>query len=413
MLEAESLLERENYQLLLLSIEKSDQSSCIEFIQRLKKRSPPLQVIIITSKKRFDAFIECSEIGGDDYLTYPLEFTNVVNIVNRTVELRKKEEQAIPPEKCNPNARYIAQYEVKGVLGSGSMGIVYLAHKVIDGVPKNYALKILSKPESFNEESVRELLERFLREAEAAAGLRHPKIVGIVDYGISEDDHTPYIVMDLVRGRSLRYYINNPIQLGYTEKVRIIREVAHGLTVIHLHGICHRDIKPENIMLDENLNVKITDFGIARMPNSDLTQTMKVLGTPAYMAPEAFSSSKIEATADIFSLGVVAYELFLGMRPFQGDSIDALRNAIRKERPLHPHKIDIDFPDNLIHLLVKMLRKKPAERYQSAGDIVVELDDYWQLRTNPGRTEKAAIKEDGQKSPLVELPTPDNGDSWK
>ncbi len=424
--EAESTLEKRPFDILILSMSNTSYNYT-EFIRRVKINKRKSLVILISQKKRFDAMVECSAIGGDDYLTIPLEQANVIKVVSRAVEalLKNIVSHASADKKSKTKNRVIAGYEILSVLGRGNMGVVYLAQKNIDGVDNQFALKVLNKPSSLSEDHVREMLERFLREAESSFGIRHRNVVGIMDYGLVEEadqDHIPYIVMEYVQGYSLRQIINRPnFQLNYQQKGRIIRQIAYGLAMIHLHGICHRDIKPENIMLTDKLFVKISDFGIARLPNSELTHSLKLMGTPAYMAPESFSSAKIDYLADLFSLGVLTYELLLNRRPFQGISMDRLRQSIKKEAPVHPRKLDLNIPAEYINLLSRLLKKDPQERYHSAADVVLVLDEYLNQFETPSDTSislsQRTVVQDAEaihnEPTLVADYTVDTDDNWR
>jgi serine/threonine-protein kinase len=166
------------------------------------------------------------------------------------------------------------------------------------------------------------------------------------------------------------------------QKALILRQIADALSAIHERKICHRDIKPANIMVDQALTVKLTDFGIAHLPDSDLTMTANILGTPTYMSPEAFISAKVDERSDIFSLGTVAYEFLLGRKPFQSDNIRALARVIQFSKPQAPCKINPNFPRKLQQILAKMLKKDPANRYRSATEVVTEIDEYLLSATN-------------------------------
>ena len=357
-----------------------------DYVKRLKRKYPNISVIIITEKKKMEAFKECVHVGGDDYITLPLDAKNVINVVDRVIELSRQNAMFESNSMSSEESDFFAGYELKEILGKGAMGAVYLAEKTERGVTDQYAIKVLHPVTNQNESQVREVLERFLREAETASRLRHPNILRIIGYGLAEDQLQPYIVMELVKGDSLRNYINGEININFLEKIEIIRQVAEALYVIHSHDLYHRDVKPENIMVDKELNVKVTDFGFVRLPNSELTQTLKVVGTPFYMAPEAYSSSKVDERADIFSFGVVAYELLLDRKPFMANSFPHLRKAIRSERPLGPRKIDPSFPPELEKILAKTLKKDSKDRYRSASEIVVELDEFLKVISKPPET---------------------------
>jgi len=182
------------------------------------------------------------------------------------------------------------------------------------------------------------------------------------------------------------------------DKIRVLRQVASALGAIHAEGICHRDVKPGNVMLDpDTLLTKISDFGVAQLPESDLTLGSHLLGSPAYMAPEAFACAHVDRRADVFSLGVLAYELFLGERPFWGQSVPLLAKQIPRMRPKAPRRIDPDFPEDLQLILSRMLKKRASQRYDNATDLVGELDRFVRrepLRTSAWRRLKQSLSSD-------------------
>jgi len=236
--------------------------------------------------------------------------------------------------------------------------------------------------------------------------LKHPNIVEIFECGLSEEEEPqPYIVMELIEGDSLRKYINGTYVINLLDKVKIVRQVAEALHTIHSGNIFHRDVKPENIMVGDDLNVKVTDFGFARLPNSELTQTLKVVGTPFYMAPESYASSKVDAKADIFSMGVVAYELFLGQKPFTANSFSELRTLIQTARPIGPKKIDPSFPTELQTFMAKSLKKNQNSRYNSVVEVISELDEYLAKISRPPETTIIDISKENVIRSAIEMET--------
>ncbi len=400
LVEAKKVLDNFHVDLVFLSI-NFGYDGVISLLSWIREKLQQSSVIIITTRKSVDAFDECSTLGADDYISYPLDFTNVVTVVHRALDLRRNRSDN-QSKMENSEISSIAGYEIRGILGKGNMGTVYLVEKQLHGVRRNYALKILMRPEGEGEERCRELLERFLREAEMAAKLIHPNIVRIIDFGLAEENRVPYIVMDLIKGATLRRILGGEWSLDRIEKVKIVRQVAFALTKIHSHGICHRDIKPENIMLNLRGKVKVTDFGIARLPNSQLTQSFKIMGTPAYMAPESFSSALVDYRADIFSLGVVAYELLLNQKPFVSDTIDGYRKAILNKSPVAPRKLNPDFPLELQEILAKALKKDSASRYKAAAEMVLDLDEYLNGLEEDNGTEILDFAEYFSESPDME-----------
>jgi serine/threonine-protein kinase len=305
-------------------------------------------------------------------------------------ELLEKIDKALPSATvadrtaCLNHAdnRQIAGYEIVRTLGEGNMGTVYLVHgneKQCAG--EKLAVKIL-KAGAIAEWDRDLCLKRFMNEAKAVSAVTHPNIVSIVEYGVCESGKIPFIAMEYIRGKSLKEYITDKDELTTVQKALILRQIADALSAIHERKICHRDIKPANIMVDQALTVKLTDFGIAHLPDSDLTMTANILGTPTYMSPEAFISAKVDERSDIFSLGTVAYEFLLGRKPFQSDNIRALARVIQFSKPQAPCKINPNFPRKLQQILAKMLKKDPANRYRSATEVVTEIDEYLLSATN-------------------------------
>ena len=363
------------FDLILISL-KFPVEKCIELLKWIKIERPPALVITISEKKGMEAFAECTELGADDYITRPFGDKKTIAIVNDALDRKQKELRAYRKTKNIKREKVIAGYDIKGTLGKGSMGIVYLAEKKEAENREQYALKVLHPiHENLSESLNRELLERFYREAETASELKHENIVQIIDFGLAEEELLPYIVMEFVQGRSLRHYMSCASILSLRKKVLVIVKVAKALEAIHDCNIYHRDVKPENILLDSDLNVKVTDFGIARLPNSQLTQTIKLMGTPAYMAPEAYASSKVDHRADIFSLGVVAYELFLEQKPFFGRTIGEFRDQILSVQPVAPRKINPDFPIEIQEVIGRCLKKDPYQRLKSAKELACKLED--------------------------------------
>jgi serine/threonine protein kinase len=217
---------------------------------------------------------------------------------------------------------------------------------------------------------------RFMQEAEAASRVSDPHVVTIMDFGVSEEQHVPYIVMEYIEGHTLKTLIDRE-DLTLTDKLSIISQVAEALDAIHAVGICHRDVKPGNIMIDRDMNVKMTDFGIAKLPESDLTNADNLMGTLPYMAPEAFFSSDIDYRADFFSLGVLAYEMLCGRRPFKGDSMIEIGNNICKLRPTEPRELQPAVPIEAQQLIATLLKKRPEHRFQRGSEIVAELDPHF------------------------------------
>jgi serine/threonine-protein kinase len=233
-------------------------------------------------------------------------------------------------------------------------------------------LRLRSTAAADKESSIR----RLINEGNAISQLNHPNIVNFIEFGYSGTGtgRMPYIVMEYFPGKSLKYYLENPMELSIKKKIKIIIQIADALQAAHTKNIFHRDIKPDNILVDKKLNVKLTDFGICHLPTSDVTRTSELMGSPGYMAPEYLQYGKTDKLMDIYSLGVVSYELFVGVRPFDANNLTELMNKIIKKHPAEPRKLVPDFPEKLQDIIAKMMKKNPKRRYNDASEIIDELN---------------------------------------
>jgi eukaryotic-like serine/threonine-protein kinase len=261
----------------------------------------------------------------------------------------------------------LGRYEIIKEIGKGAIGTVYLGRD--PKINRMVAIKTLRYDE-VNSEQLAEVKERFFREAEAAGRLSHPNIVTIFDVG--EDYDITYMAMEYLDGHDLASHCRKDNLLPPKVILNIIIRTAFALDYAHKHKVVHRDIKPANIMLTEKGQVKVTDFGIARLTTADSTQTGVILGTPNYMSPEQVLGKKLDGRSDIFSLGAVFYELLTGEKPFKSNNIGNLMHNIAsaKFRPLH--EVNPDVPDCCVVLINKMMAKNRAQRYNNAGEIVIE-----------------------------------------
>jgi len=266
------------------------------------------------------------------------------------------------------------RYELSNLVARGGMAEVYRAHdRLLD---RPVALKIL-----FPELSVdRSFVERFRREAQAAANLSHPNIVPVFDWG--EDMGTYYIVMEYVDGRALSSILRTAGPLHPERAAEIAADVAAALAYAHRHGVIHRDVKPGNVLITEEGTVKVTDFGIARAVNTEesLTQTGAVMGTATYFSPEQAEGQGVDARSDIYSLGVVLYEMVTGRPPFLGDTPVAVASKHVREHPPLPRQINPAVPPALEAVIMKCMAKDPSHRYASGEELRADL-----LRFREGR----------------------------
>jgi len=266
----------------------------------------------------------------------------------------------------------IGKYSIDGVLGKGAMGIVYKGVDPLIG--RTVAIKTIRFDvidSSFKQD---EAIKRFTREAQSAGILSHPNIVTIYDVGKAEG--LTYIAMEYIEGRSLEELIVSRKKFSLDEIINIMTQIGDALDYAHSKGIVHRDIKPGNILIDKEGNTHLCDFGIARIEASDLTQTGTSLGTPNYMSPEEIAGKKADNRSDLFSVGVILYELLTNEKPFPGDNFTTVLYKIINEDPLPLKTFDKKLPDGLDHTVQKALAKAPESRYQSCRELTEDLINY-------------------------------------
>jgi predicted Ser/Thr protein kinase len=263
----------------------------------------------------------------------------------------------------------VGRYEITGELGRGAMGVVYKAQDPTIG--RTVALKTL-RLDVHGLESA-EMVRRFQNEARAAGLLSHPNIVTIYDAG--EQDGIFYIAMEFIQGTTLHELLAEQRILPAEDVVQYSRQICRGLDYAHSHGIVHRDVKPANIMITANGTVKIMDFGIAKAGGS-MTSTGQVLGTPNYMAPEQVKGRPLDGRSDLFSFGVILYEMLTGEKPFVGQNVTTIIYKIVNENPIAPRDLDVTVHPGLSAIVTKALAKSPEERYQSGAELVHDLENY-------------------------------------
>jgi predicted Ser/Thr protein kinase len=268
----------------------------------------------------------------------------------------------------------IGKYDVVKELGRGGMGVVYKAHDSL--MERDVAIKLISEMVL----AVPEIKSRFLREAQTAGKLSHENITVIFDVG--EDQGRPFIVMEYLEGADLGEMTDEGKDFSLPEKLDYAIQICRGLSYSHSRGIIHRDIKPGNIRVTANKKVKIMDFGIARAESSNLTRTGAIIGTPYYMSPEQVQGKKIDKRSDIFSFGVLFYELLTGRKPFPGDEPTGVMYKIVFEEPDRTDDRALSQPKELKPIVLKLLAKDPDKRYQDLSDAAADLDKILtQLRT--------------------------------
>jgi len=257
------------------------------------------------------------------------------------------------------------RYTLVQRIGSGGMADVWSADDSMLG--RQVALKFLH--ERFTQDA--QFVERFRREAQAAAGLQHPNVVGVYDRGEFEGRH--FIAMEYVQGAALKDLINRG--LSTDEAVEIVRQILAGARFAHERGIIHRDLKPHNVLVDAEGRARVTDFGIARAGASEITQAGSVLGTAQYLSPEQAQGFEVGATSDLYSIGVILYEALTGRVPFEADTAVAVAMKQVSEQPRRPSQLNPEVPPALDAVVMRALAKDPVDRYQTADEFLAALDE--------------------------------------
>ncbi len=258
------------------------------------------------------------------------------------------------------------RYRIERKLGAGGMADVYLAEDQELG--RRVAIKILNGRHANDDQ----FIERFRREAKNAAALNHPNIVSIYDRGNAED--TYYIAMEFLDGRTLKELIIGRGAAPINVAIEYARQILSALRFAHRHGIVHRDIKPHNVLVDGEGRVKVTDFGIARAGTSQMTEAGSIVGTAQYLSPEQAKGGEVDPRSDLYSLGIVLYELLTGKTPFDGETPVEIAMKHLSTMPKPPSKLRPDVPRELDMVVMRALAKNPDERYQSADEMEGDLE---------------------------------------
>lgn len=292
----------------------------------------------------------------------------------------------------------IGKYKITGELGKGAMGIVYKA--VDPDINRVVAIKLIRSDVVSEDSEKGEAHKRFIREAQSAGNLEHPNIITI--YEVGREGNQTFIVMQYVDGESLKEAIVAGKRYSPVEVVDLMSCLCDAMEFAHRNKIVHRDIKPGNILLDKQGRPYLVDFGVARMEMSTMTQSGTIVGTPSYMSPEQIQGIRVDARADIFSLGVIIYEMLTGKRPFEGDHITTIVYKIMNEEPTNIREMKRDLPQGFENIIKKALAKDPNKRYQSCKELAVDLKNVgvWSERTISSglqRSEVLGLQKKGKK----------------
>ena len=270
-------------------------------------------------------------------------------------------------EELTTGSTFAGRYQIIEELGKGGMGKVYKANDT--KIKEKIALKLI-KPEVAADKKT---IERFSNELKFARKIRHGNVCQMFD--LNEEQGIHYITMEYVRGEDLKKLIRKMGQLSVGQVIPIAKQVCDGLAEAHRLGVVHRDLKPQNIMLDEEGNARIMDFGIARsITGKGITGAGVMIGTPEYMSPEQGEVKEVDQRSDIYSLGVILYEMVTGRVPFEGETPLGIAMKHKSEMPKHPKELNAQVPDDLNLVILKCLEKDKEKRYQSAGEVRSELE---------------------------------------
>jgi serine/threonine protein kinase len=328
------------------------------------KKAPQSAIIMITGAPDLKVAVDLMKNGALDYLAKPIEPEKLYTHINNV--LKKRMQMQVNP-LISPLLKTIpSEYNIIKTICSTETSIVLL----VERDEKNYAMKIL-KYETIDD-STKKKIKRFFREAQLMRAISHPNIVKVYEYCFDKN-HYPFIITEYIPNTSLNEKITAAMSLD--EKLYFTYKLAGAIWEVHKRGIIHRDIKPSNIMVTKDGEPKLTDFGIAGIKDSALTFTTEIMGSPRYMSPESFiATHSVDARSDIFSLGLVAYEIFTGRRAFTGNNINQIIDEVSNNKPIKPTISNPELPAALDTILARMLAKEPDNRYKNIAETAMDLD---------------------------------------
>ena len=302
------------------------------------------------------------------------------------------------PEGLPPS---IGRYQIVELIGRGAMGVVYKGRDPL--LDRIVALKTINAPAALGERVRKAFLERFEREAKAAAGISHPAIVTIFDVGL--DLENPFLVMEYLPGETLADRLDRG-RVPLPQAFECAREIASALGRAHRQRIVHRDVKPANVLDAGDGRWKLADFGIARLPDSDLTQLGTFMGTPGYSPPEAIREGRYTAQADVFAWGALFYELLSGHIPYEGPDTETTNKKVLAAEPLSPLTYDPSVPPALAQVAMRALAHDPAVRYRDGSQVAQALVEAWQETIRAGMVPVSAFATSVPLPPVDSVPPP-------
>lgn len=328
--------------------------------------TPPPQIYILSSAPKGTMATQCPKCEAENPDTQSFCGDCGTQLISSKDIPAQTKTLVTPPQELSRGTTIAGRYEIIEQLGTGGMGSVYRVEDT--KIHEDVALKLI-KPEIAADKKT---IERFNNELKLARKIRHKNICGMYDLGEAEGTH--FITMEYVPGEDLKSFMRRAKQLSIPTVISIAKQICGGLEEAHKLGIVHRDLKPSNIMIDKDGNVHIMDFGIARsVKTAGITGTGVMIGTPEYMSPEQVESKEVDQLSDLYSLGVILYEMVTGRVPFEGETPLSIARKHADEDPSDPKTINPQIPDDLSHLILKCLEKDKENRYQSAGELITEL----------------------------------------
>ena len=377
-------LEENTFDVMLLDLSLPE-SDGLQTFEAFRGKHIFIPTVVLTGLSGRELALKAIEMGAQDFLNKDeADIDTIIQsiqfAIKRSEHTRGGDRTQAPADRLKETEviervrLVIEDYILLETIGRGSCSQVYLAQK--QSGPRTgdcFAFKLF-RPRNIPGRKRHRLKQHFLKEAEITASVEHPFIVSIMETGAVEDLDAPYIVMEYVKGKPLEEIIKNSSALSASQKLQLIRQLTEALKAIHAKGICHNDIKPGNIMLKDDMSIRLMDFGVANVLTAGEAGIHEIVGTPLYMAPEAWRSRNTDFRSDIFSLGVLSYELLIGTYPFSGNNLYEITHSIREDSPPPPRRVAPGCPAAIERMLLKMLEKNPDRRYQDAHHITADID---------------------------------------
>ncbi len=369
------------YQAVFLDLNLPD-SRGLATLAQLRQAAPHLPVIVLTGWDDEDTAISAVTSGAQDYLIKgKVDAARLASVVTFALARHQRQAAATTTTRAPPTTttgtadlsqtEVLPGYRFVRSLGGGASAEVYLVQRLAPGETGNvYALKLLQL-DHLGAAAQAEVRRRFAQEAHVATRCQHEHLVRVFEFSFHASGPL-YLLMEYVEGRPLDLLLPSLPPHAYGVKLQLLRDVAAGLAALHAEGFCHRDLKPKNILVTTEQRAKLCDFGVAGILG--VRPGSRLVGSPAYMPPEAFTGEPLLPAGDVFSLGVVAYEMFTGRRPFTALSEVDLAERVQHERPVRPTKHDPNLPAGIEPLLARLLAKRLADRYPDARAALADID---------------------------------------